>query len=254
MNIRKKLAVAAAFVLPATGLAVIGGSQLVSAGGPPVLTCSGLAANPADTTGGVTFDNGSGPGTAGLDLGAGIQTSATTVVDPIALGIGGDVVQLPAEAIAGQTLTFPGSADTQTYTVVSDSTQKLGEAGAKNIETAIVSPANTSGTAVAKKSNITINPSTTGTYQTYNNASVTNGSDVVTATGADFTGDVGQSVTVSYYDTSPNPDEGGAPYDLNSDPFNPPQAPVTPAIVSEYISGVGGGGDTATISAYENEN
>ena len=263
MNIRKRLAVAAAIVLPATGLAVIGGSQLVSAGGPPVLTCSGLTADPANTTGGVTFDNGTGAGSAGLDLGAGLNTSPATATDELALpsnGNGDDVVQLTAEAIAGQTITFPGSLDTQTYTVVSDSTQKLGVAGAKNLETAIITPANTSGVAVAKKSTVSIGTSTTGAYGdqsagnggTYNNTSVTTGSDVVTATSADFTGDVGLPVTVTYYDTAPNTNEpGDPPYDLNFNPFNPPQAPVTPSIVSEYISAVGGGGDTATISAYE---
>ena len=42
MNIRKKLAVAAAVALPVTGLVVLGGTQLSAAGGPPILSCSSL--------------------------------------------------------------------------------------------------------------------------------------------------------------------------------------------------------------------
>lgn len=241
MNIRKRLAVTAAIVLPVSGLAVVGGvSQFASAGGPPVLSCASLGAD-AGPTGGVTFDTGSGPGTAGLDLGASLQQAPATTLDVDALATGGNVVVLEAEAIAGQTLSL---ANGQTVTVLGDSVAHTGVAGPKNLETAIISP--NPGTPIAKKMNVTINPSTTGTYNTYNNATVTSGSAIVTATGADFTGDVGMPVTVSYLDTT-SPNNG------YFSPFSPPP-PATqnsPATEYSFISAVGGGGDTATISEQE---
>ncbi len=66
----------------------------------------------------------------------------------------------------------------------------------------------------------------------------------MTAATADFTGDVGQPVTVSHSDTYL-----GSP--VEDSPFSPLAAPVTPAIVSSYISAVSPDGKTATISQYE---
>ncbi len=147
MNIRRKLAVAAAVTLPVTGLVVVGGAQVASAGGPPILQCASLGSD-SGSTGGVTFDaNGAGgltgPGTAGLDLGAGLSASAVSSVDEDALAVGTNVLVLPNEAIAGQTLTLGTAPNTQTVTVVADSTAKVGVAGLKNFETAIISPAST---------------------------------------------------------------------------------------------------------------
>jgi len=236
MNIRKRLAVAAAIVLPATGLAVIGGTQLASAGGPPVLSCANLAAD-SNATGGVTFDTGSGPGTAGLDLGASLSSSTVTTLDEDALAVGQNVVVLPAEAIAGQQLNL---SDGQTVTVVSDTDAHTGVASTKDLETATITPAATS--AMAKHAAVTINPSTTGSYQTYTNTTASSTSAIITATTGDFTGDLNMPVSVSYNDVS----EGGY-----FSPFSPPQSPASPAVVASYISNVGPGGTTATITQYE---
>jgi trimeric autotransporter adhesin len=237
MNIRKRLAVAAAIVLPATGLAVIGGTQFASAGGPPVLSCADLGADAANATGGVTFDTGTGPGTAGLDLGASLSSTAVTSLDEDALTVGQNVAVLPNEAIAGQTLSL---SDGQTVTVVSDTDAHTGVASTKNYETATFTPAATS--AMAKHAAITINPSTTGSYQTYTNTTASSSSAIITATSGDFTGDLNMPVDVSYFDSS----EGGY-----YSPFSPPQSPASPAVVAAYISNVGAGGTTATITQYE---
>jgi len=125
-------------------------------------------------------------------------------------------------------------------TVVSDTTAHTGVASSKNLETVTFAPSATS--VMAKHAALTINASTTGTYETYNNTTASSSSAVITASGADFTGDVGMPVTVSYDDVS----EGGY-----YSPFSPPQSPPSPAVVASYISAVGGGGDTATISQYE---
>jgi len=240
MNIRKRLVVAAAVVLPVSGLVVLGGAQVASAGGPPVLSCSNLGANPSDATGGVTFDNGSGPGTAGLDLGAGLTNSTVTTTDSTALAVGGDVVVLSAEAIAGQTLQFGNPPSGPVYTVVSDTTGVRGVASLKNHETAVITPAAT--VAETKATQVTISPSTTGTYRTIDNASngtaVTSGSSVVTANAGTFSNaDVNQPVTVSWFDSS------------NQGWFSPYADPTvsSPAIVATYISGVNGTGTQATI-------
>jgi len=233
MNIRKRLALAAAITLPVSGLVVLGGAEVASAA-TPVLSCASLAAD-ANATGGVTFDTGTGPATAGLDLGASLSASNVTSLDENAMAIGSDVVTLPNEAIAGQVLTL---ANSQTVTIVSDTTAHTGVATSKNFETAVVTPAAT--TAIAKKAAVTIAPSSTGTYQTYNNATLANGSSSVVASGADFTGDTGLPVTVTFVD-------GAHGYDS---PFSPESSPASPAIVSTYISAVTGGGDDATIGGW----
>ena len=235
MNIRKRLALAAAVTLPVSGLVVLGGAGVASAA-TPVLSCSSLGANPANTTGGVTFDNGAGPATAGLDLGAGLSPTDVTSLDENAMAIGSDVVTLPNEAISGQTLTL---ANAQVVTVVSDTFAHTGVASTKNFETAVVTPAASS--VIAKKAAVTIHHSTTGSYQTYANATVANGSATVVASGADFTGDTGLPVTVTFVD-------GSNGYDS---PFSPESSPASPAIVSTYISAVTGGGDDATIGGWE---
>jgi hypothetical protein len=239
MNIRKKLAVAAAVALPVSGLALLGGTQLSAAGGPPILTCSSLGSDPSPAvpnTGGVTFDNGSGPGTAGLSLGSGLSTSPVTSLDEDALAIGNNTAVIPNEVIAGQTMTL---ANSQVVTVVADQTAKVGVASSKNFETVIFTPAVTS--AIAKKAALTINPTTTGSYSTFTNTSVSTSSANVTATTADFTGDVGQPVTVSALD-------GVNGYDS---PFSPISSPASPPIVSSFISAVTPDGKTATISQYK---
>jgi len=260
MNIRKKLAVAAAVVLPVSGMAVLGGLQLVaSAGGPPILSCASLGSDSANPlTGGITFDNQgqnggpTGPGTAGLDLGAGLQISGSapvTTTDPIAMPLNTNIVQLGTEAIAGQTLSIAG----QNFTIVSDSAPNIGVANAKtNIETAIVTP--DPSVAIAKKATVTINPSTTGTYSTFSNTSVsdsTNTANVTVTSGTDFntntynavsdpTGDVGAPITVTY-----NSGAGGyvSPYTSSGDPTT---------VVSTYIKSVQtvSGVQSATIWAY----
>ena len=234
MNIRKKLVVAAAVTLPISGLVVLGGAEVASAAA-PVLSCSSLGPD-SNATGGVTFDTGVGPGTAGLDLGASISSTAVTSLDENAMAIGSDVVTLPNEAVSGQTLTL---ADSQVVTVVSDTFAHTGVASTKNFETAVVTPAATA--VIAKKAAVKINPSTTGSFQTYTNATIANGSATVIATGADFTGDVGQQVNVTFLD-------GSDGYDSV---FSPESSPASPAIVSTYISAVSGGGDDATIGGWQ---
>ena len=252
MNIRKKLAVAAAAVaLPLGGLAAIGGLgafEAVSAGGPPVLTCSSIGSDPANPlTGGITFDNGSGPGTSGLSLGAGLATTNQTAVDELAGNIGTNVVELGGEAVAGQELVLPNGQDTWVVSDAATETGTIGVATSKNFETAIISPA-VAGTTFAKKGNVTIETTSATPYETYDNASVTSGSDVVTATSADFntgiynaatnpTGDIGAPVTVTYNDSA----ESG-----NYSPFAPPQDSVV--IWSTFIENVVG--DTAVIYGY----
>jgi len=237
MNIRKRLALVAAITLPVSGLVVLGGATVASAA-TPVLSCASLGANTAggDTTGGVTFDTGSGPATAGLDLGASLSAAPVTSLDENALAIGSDVVTLPNEAIAGQTIQFGSPTPSgQIYTIVSDTEAHTGVASAKNFETAIISPAATAVT--AKKAALTISPSTTGTYQTYTNATIANGTATVVATGADFTGDTNMPVTVTFLD-------GSDGYDS---PFSPESNPQSPAPVANYISSVTNGGDDAVI-------
>jgi len=254
MNIRKKLAVAAAVVLPLSGLAILGGVQLVSAGGPPILSCAALGSDPANAlTGGITFDNqgqNSGPtgaGTAGLALGAGLATTNQTAVDELAGNVGTNVLELGGQAIAGQELQLPNGQNTWVVGDASTVTGAIGVANAKNFETVIISPA-VQAPAFAKKGNVTIDTSTSTPYSTYNNASVTSGSDVVTATSADFntsiynpvsdpTGDVGAPVTVTYDDTAAVG---------NYSPFAPPGGSVV--LWSTYIESVVG--DTATVFGY----
>jgi hypothetical protein len=84
---------------------------------------------------------------------------------------------------------------------------------------------------------VTIAPSTTGSYQTYANATIANGSATVVASGADFTGDTNEPVSVSFLD-------GANGYDS---PFSPESNPQSPAPVGLYISSVTGGGDDAVI-------
>ena len=234
MNIRKRLALVAAITLPVSGLVVLGGAEVASAAA-PVLSCASLGAD-SNATGGVTFDTGTGPGTAGLDLGASISSSAVTSLDENAMALGSDVVTLPNEAISGQTLTL---ANSQVVTVVSDTFAHTGVASTKDFETAVVTPAASS--AIAKKAAVTINPSTTGTYQTYSNATIANGSATVVASGADFTGDAGLPVTVTFLD-------GANGYDSV---FSPESSPASPAIVSTAIASVTGGGDDAVIEGWE---
>ena len=234
MNIRKRLALAAAITLPVSGLVVLGGAEVASAAA-PVLSCASLGAD-SNATGGVTFSTGTGPGTAGLDLGAGLSTTDVTSLDENAMAIGSDVVTLPNEVISGQTLTL---ADSQVVTVVSDTFAHTGVGSVHNLETAVVDPAATS--VIAKKAAVTIHASTTGTYETYSNATIANGSATVVASGADFTGDTNQPVTVTFLD-------GANGYDSV---FSPESSPASPAIVSTYISSVTGGGDDAVIGGWQ---
>jgi hypothetical protein len=153
---------------------------------------------------------------------------------------GGNVVVIEAEAIAGQTLTLGNGS---TVTVLGDTVQHTGVAGPKNLETAIITP--NPGAAVAKKTNLTINPSTAGSYSEFTGGTVSTSAATVVVSGADFAGDVGQPVTVTYLDTT-------SPYDGYFNPFSPPQSPASPAVEYSFISAVGGvGNDTITVS--ENE-
>jgi hypothetical protein len=119
-------------------------------------------------------------------------------------------------------------------------------AGLKNPETAIITP--DASVAVAKKTAVTITPSSTGTYRTLDHAvngtAIAAGSSVVTAnTGTFSNADIGQPVTVSWFDA------GNADY---ASPFVDP-TPVSPAIVATYISGVNGSGSQATIGDWTAE-
>ena len=184
----------------------------------------------------MTFDNGSGPGTAGLSLGAGLSTSPVTSLDEDALAIGNNTAVIPNEVIAGQTMTL---ANSQVVTVVADATAKVGVASSKNFETVVFTPPVTS--VIAKKAALTINPTTNGAYSTFTNTTVSSSSANVTATTADFTGDVGQPVTVSTLD-------GVNGYDS---PFTPISSPASPPVIASYISAVSPDGKTATISQYK---
>ncbi len=211
------------------------------------MSCASIGSDPANPlTGGITFDNTSGPGTAGLALGAGLATTNQTAVDELAGVAGTNVVELGGEAIAGQELQLPSGQNTWVVSDAPTETGTIGVANAKNFETAIISPAVT--TPFAKKGTVTIDTSSSTPYETYDNTSVASGSDVVTATSADFntsvynpvsdpTGDVGAPVTVTYDDTAAVG---------NYSPFAPPQDHIV--IWSTYIESVSG--DTATIYGY----
>ena len=119
----------------------------------------------------MTFDNGSGPGTAGLALGAGLSTSAVTR----------PWTRTPWQSVTTRWSSPPRPsrvrrllcANSQVVTVVADSTRQVGVASVKNLETVVFTPAATS--AIAKKTAITINPTTNGTYHTYNDTTVSSG-------------------------------------------------------------------------------
>ena len=263
MNIRKKLAVAAAVALPASGLIVLGGvSPFVSAGGPPVLQCSSLGNDPANATGGVTFDDtadtsipvntSTGSGTVGLALDAGLSPDPsvggpTGPVDESALPVGvagvPQVMVITAQAIAGQQILL---GDGITVTVISDSNKLLGLPSAKNFETAQVTPnVGVGATALAKKAAITIEPTVTPVtpYSTFS-GTVSNGSATVTtstpefdtthtynpATGA-FPLAQGSPVSVFYYDTTDT--EYVSPFSLPED-----HTPTSPVLVAAEILSV----------------
>ena len=168
-------------------------------------------------------------------------SAVTGVIDdyalPVGLGTTPQVVLLTGEAIAGQTLTLSNGL---TVTVISDSTAKTGVAGAKNLETAIITPNEGAGaTSIAKKVAVTVNPTSTTPYSTFA-GTVSSTSDEVTATGdfntnvynavSDPTGDVGAPVQVAYNDT-------GATAPGYYSPFNlpPPATPASPTIVGSEI-------------------
>jgi hypothetical protein len=158
-------------------------------------------------------------------------------LDEDALAVGNNTMVITAEAIGGQTITL---ANSQVVTVVADSTRAIGVASVKNLETVVFTPPATS--AIAKKTAITINPTGNGTYHTFNDTSVSSSSAVVTATtSGEFTGDVGQPVSVTSLD-------GVNGYDS---PFSPISSPASPPIVSSFISAVNGTGTQATISQFE---
>jgi len=97
MKIRKRLAVAAAVLLPLSGLAVFSGVQAASAGGGPLLTCPNTTAD----SGTISFDSGAN----GIYLNSNAgQTGA--LVDN-ALG-GATSIVINKLAITGQTLTIAG--------------------------------------------------------------------------------------------------------------------------------------------------
>ena len=97
MKIRKRLAVAAAVLLPLSGLAVFSGVQAASAGGGPLLTCPNTTADSGQ------IDFGGGSNGIYLNSNAG-QTGA--LVDN-ALG-GATSIVINKLAITGQTLTIAG--------------------------------------------------------------------------------------------------------------------------------------------------
>ena len=97
MKIRKRLAVAAAVLLPLSGLAVFSGVQAANAGAGPLLSCPNTTAD----SGQVTFDGGSN----GIYLNSNAGQTAELVDS--ALG-GGTGIVINKLAITGQTLSLAG--------------------------------------------------------------------------------------------------------------------------------------------------
>ena len=97
MKIRKRLAVAAAVLLPLSGLAVFSGVQAANAGAGPLLSCPNTTAD----SGQITFDGGSN----GIYLNSNAGQTAELVDS--ALG-GGTSIVINKLAITGQTLTLAG--------------------------------------------------------------------------------------------------------------------------------------------------
>jgi len=97
MKIRKRLAVAAAVLLPLSGLAVFSGVQAASAGGGPLLTCPNTTAD----SGTISF----GGGADGIYLNSNAGQTGALVSN--ALG-GATGIVINKLAITGQTLTIAG--------------------------------------------------------------------------------------------------------------------------------------------------
>ncbi len=97
MNIRKKLAVAAAIVLPLSSAIALGGIQAASAGGGPLLTCPNTTAD----SGTISFNSGS----TGIYLNSNAGQTAELTADAYGASTSISINKL---AITGQTLTIAG--------------------------------------------------------------------------------------------------------------------------------------------------
>ena len=243
MNIRKKLAVLAAVALPLSGLAVLGGVQAASVGGPPVLTCPNVQPDPNPGTpgaGGTTFDNGGGPGSAGMYISANAGGAGVLAANA---SNGATSIKITTLAIAGETLTIAGGYGP--FTVTGDSTTLGQPVSLGYPETADITPTLNGiplvhgvGTLKAKITGVTVAPTSTTSNRTVNDG-VLSGTDLQSATAAFTAGDVGQPVSGSHSGTSIFPG-GGPPVTIAT--YNS-ATDVTLSSAATY----GGGGATVTI-------
>ena len=196
MNIRRKLAVAAAVALPLGGLVAFGGVQAASAGGPPVLTCPSIQPDPSPAVvggGGTTWDGGGGPGTSGLYFGA--QAGGTFALLAGAAQ-GATSITINNIAIPGETITSIAGA-VGTYAVTSDSTPL---AAVSPDVVGIDPPLNLvlPTKPLKAKAAVVVGPTSTSSNRSVGDGVVVATTDLQSATAAFTLGDVGQSVSASW--------------------------------------------------------
>ena len=192
---------------------------MASAGGPPVLTCPQIQPDPnaAGNTGGTTFDDGSGPGSAGMYLSANAGGSGVLAATAYQ---GATSIKLTTLAISGETLTVANAAGT--YTVTNES-NALGQPVSLGYPATVAITPNLDITTPpvhgiqllkAKITAVTVNPTVTTPNRSVNDG-VVSGTDLQSAT-ANFTGaDVGQPVTGSNGGSSIFP-SGGPPVTIQA--------------------------------------
>ena len=209
MKIRKRIAVlSAAVVLPASGLVAFSVVQTAGAAGPPFLTCPQLQPDPNPSVpgaGGVTFDNGSGPGSAGLYLSANAGGAGQLAGNAIE---GATSLALSTLAIAGETMTITGA--NGTYTVTQES-NTLGEPISQGYPATVAITPSLDVTnkpargipLLRRRTPSTVNPTVTTANRSFSDGFINDGThslsetDLYSAT-ANFTvADVGQPVSAS---------------------------------------------------------
>lgn len=190
MKKRRISPVVVAVGLTVGGMAAFGGIQLANATvtTSPSLSCLTQAdPNPAVTGAeGSTWDNGSGPGSAGIFTGAnpGSVTKLSAVADS-----GATSVEIDALGVYGQTFTISGAIGTYTDVDASDWVSTAPETIDITPSLSLVS-----GTSLRLNTSVTLNPTTTTPNRSVDDG-ITSGTDLQSATAAFTSADVGQPVT-----------------------------------------------------------
>ena len=187
MNIRNKMTLAAAVVLPLAGLGLLGGLGAVGAASSPELTCTVVGPGSGDT-GGETFSGGAN----GVYLGAnnGTASGAAEAVTSSNWTSGTNTVALDLVVVNGETFSIPaadtanGSSD-NTFTITS--TQFSGSSESTYPTTVTVVPAlqlsstfTSNDKPLPAKTPVTVSPTTATPYDTEDNITMSSGTDTVT--------------------------------------------------------------------------